>query len=157
MAHTVSVLFVCLGNICRSPLAEAAFRAAADEADLAVHIDSVGTAGYHVGEPPDPRSIRTAAARGIDIAHYRGRQLAESDYREFTHIFAMDHENLRNIEARAPTNATAKISLLLDLLPHRMGEAVVDPYYGGDDGFERTWAEVNEAAQALARKLASAQ
>jgi protein-tyrosine phosphatase len=157
MAHTASVLFVCLGNICRSPLAEAAFRAAADEEGFEVRVDSVGTAGYHVGEPPDPRSVSTAAARGIDITHYRGRQLEESDFREFTHIFAMDHENLRNIEARAPTNATAKISLLLDLLPHRMGEAVGDPYYGGDDGFERTWAEVNEAAQALARKLTSAQ
>jgi protein-tyrosine phosphatase len=156
MAHTASVLFVCLGNICRSPLAEAAFRAAADEEGFEVRVDSVGTAGYHVGEPPDPRSVSTAAARGIDITHYRGRQLEESDFREFTHIFAMDHENLRNIEARAPTNATAKISLLLDLLPHRMGEAVGDPYYGGDDGFERTWAEVNEAAQALARKLTSA-
>ncbi|MBT8431652.1 MAG: low molecular weight phosphotyrosine protein phosphatase, partial [Altererythrobacter sp.] len=109
MAHTSSVLFVCLGNICRSPLAEAAFRAAADDSGLAVHVDSVGTAGYHVGEPPDPRSIRTAASRGIDITQYRGRQIAESDFSEFTHIFAMDHENLRNIEARAPANATAEI------------------------------------------------
>ena len=150
-----SVLFVCLGNICRSPLAEAAFRAAADDAGLQVNIDSVGTAGYHVGEPPDPRSIRTAAARGIDIRHYRGRQLASSDYREFTHIFAMDHDNLRNIEARAPQDATAEISLLLDLLPHRAGQAVGDPYYGGDDGFERTWAEVSEAAEALVEKLLS--
>ena len=138
MSHSASVLFVCLGNICRSPLAEAAFRAAADEAGLAVHADSVGTASYHVGEPPDPRSIRTAAARGIDITHYRGRQLAVSDYREFTHIFAMDHDNLRNVEERAPHDASSEIALLLDLLPHRAGEAVGDPYYGGEDGFERT-------------------
>ena len=152
-----SVLFVCLGNICRSPLAEAAFRAAADQAGLAVHVDSVGTAGYHVGEPPDPRSISIAAGRGIDIRHYRGRQLKESDFREFTHIFAMDHENLRNIRMRAPDDAIAEIALLLDLLPDRAGEPVGDPYYGGDDGFERTWAEVNEAAQALVAKLSSAQ
>lgn len=155
MTTTASVLFVCLGNICRSPLAEAAFRAAADQAGLDVHIDSVGTAGYHIGEPPDPRSIRKAAQHGIDISHYRGRQLAESDYREFTHIFAMDHENLRNIEARKPANATAEISLLLDLLPHRLGEAVGDPYYGGEEGFDRTWAEVSEAAEALAAKLSA--
>ena len=153
MTATASVLFVCLGNICRSPLAEAAFRSAADAAGLEVHIDSVGTAGYHVGQPPDPRSITTAAARGIDIRHYRGRQLAISDFHEFTHIFAMDHENLRNVEARAPEGASAKISLLLDLLPHRAGHAVADPYYGGDDGFERTWAEVSEAAQALVEYL----
>jgi len=157
MAQTASVLFVCLGNICRSPLAEAAFRAAADDVGLAVHVDSVGTADYHVGKPPDPRSIRTAASRGVDITHYCGRQLAECDFSEFTHIFAMDHENLRNIKARAPANATAEISLLLDVLPHRVGEPVGDPYYGGDDGFERTWAEVSEAAQALVAKLASAQ
>lgn len=157
MTHTPSVLFVCLGNICRSPLAEAAFRAAADEADLDVLVDSVGTAGYHIGEPPDPRSIRTAASRGIDISHYRGRQLSESDYREFSHIFAMDHENLRNIESRAPADATAQIALLLDLLPDRSGEAVGDPYYGGDDGFERTWIEVSAAAQALVAKLSAAQ
>lgn len=152
-----SVLFVCLGNICRSPLAEAAFRSAADDAGLSVHIDSVGTAGYHVGEPPDRRSIRTAASQGIDITHYRGRQLSDADFNEFTHIFAMDHENLRNVEDSAPAEATAQIALLLDLLPHRVGEAVRDPYYGGDDGFERTWAEVSEAAHALAAKLASAQ
>lgn len=151
-----SVLFVCLGNICRSPLAEAAFRAAAQEAGLDVHADSVGTAAYHVGEAPDERSIRTAAAHGIDIRHYRGRQLAESDYREFTHIFAMDHENLRNVEARAPGDATAEISLLLDLIPHRAGEAVGDPYYGGEEGFERTWAEVSEAARALVAELSAA-
>jgi protein-tyrosine phosphatase len=157
MTQSTSVLFVCLGNICRSPLAEAAFRAAADEAGIDVHIDSVGTAAYHVGEPPDQRSIRTAAARGIDIAHYRGRQLAESDYREFTHIFAMDHVNLHNILARAPADASAEMSLLLDLLPHRKGEAVGDPYYGGDDGFERTWTEVSEAAAALVARLAPAQ
>ncbi|MCK0128565.1 low molecular weight protein-tyrosine-phosphatase [Erythrobacter sp. F6033] len=153
MSHTASVLFVCLGNICRSPLAEAAFRAAADDAGLAVHVDSVGTAGYHVGEPPDPRSIRTAAARGIDITSYRGRQLSENDFHEFTHIFAMDQENLRNIKARAPDGAMAEISLLLDLVAGQEGEEVGDPYYGGDDGFDRTWAEVSEAADALAAKL----
>ncbi len=152
-----SILFVCLGNICRSPLAEAAFRAVAEEQGLDVHVDSAGTAAYHVGEPPDPRSIATAASRGIDITHYRGRQIAATDYREFTHIFALDHENLRNIEARAPADATAEIALLLDLLPHRVGEAVADPYYGGAEGFEITWAEVHEASRALVKRLSPAQ
>lgn len=154
MTATASVLFVCLGNICRSPLAEAAFRAAADEAGISVHVDSAGTAAYHVGKAPDPRSIRTAAARGIDIRHYRGRQIVASDYREFTHIFALDHANLRDIKARAPEDTLAEIGLLLDLLPHRAGEEVDDPYYGGEDGFEIAWSEVSEAAQALVAKLA---
>lgn len=155
MTQIASVLFVCLGNICRSPLAEAAFRAAADEAGLPVHVDSAGTAAYHVGKPPDPRSIRQAAAHGIDISHYRGRQLTASDYREFTHIFAMDHDNLRDVRLRAPTGATAQIALLLDLVPHRAGQPVADPYYGGEDGFERTWSDVSEAARALVEQLAA--
>lgn len=149
-----SVLFVCLGNICRSPLAEAAFRNAAEYHGLEVHIDSAGTAAYHVGKAPDPRSIRTAAARGIDITHYRGRQIEAEDFHRFTHIFVMDHQNLRNVEAIRPADASAQVALLMDLLPHRAGSAVADPYYGGEDGFEMTWSEVTEAAQALAAELA---
>jgi len=153
MISSPAILFVCLGNICRSPLAEAAFRAAAGEAGLAVRTDSVGTAAYHVGEPPDPRSIRTAAKHGIDIRHYRGRRLAKRDFEDFTHILAMDHSNLRNIRSRAPVQSPVEISLLLDLLPHRAGEAVADPYYGGENGFETTWREVSEAALALVERL----
>jgi protein-tyrosine phosphatase len=151
-----SVLFVCLGNICRSPLAEAAFRAAAEEAGLDIHTDSAGTADYHVNRPPDPRSIATAAARGIDITHYRGRQIAVADYTQFTHIFALDQSNLHEIERRAPTDTTAEIALLLDVLEGREGEAVPDPYYGGPGGFELVWDEVNAAARAIAMQLVRA-
>ena len=148
-----SVLFVCLGNICRSPLAEAAFRSAAEDLGIDAHADSAGTADYHVGRPPDQRSISTAEARGIDISHYRGRQIAEVDYTDFTHIFALDHANLKEIERRAPIGTTANIALLLDVIEGREGEAVPDPYYGGDEGFELVWNEVSKATRAIALQL----
>lgn len=134
-------------------MAEAAFRAAAEEIGLAAHADSAGTADYHVDQPPDPRSIATAESRGIDISHYRGRQIAELDYTQFTHIFAMDHANLLEIQRRAPVESTAEISLLLDIIEEREGEAVPDPYYGGQEGFELVWNDVHDAAKALVRRL----
>ncbi|WP_379550079.1 low molecular weight protein-tyrosine-phosphatase [Qipengyuania sp. DGS5-3] len=148
-----AILFVCLGNICRSPLAEAAFRKAAEDAGLDVDVDSAGTAAYHIGSPPDPRSVATALDHGIDISGLKGRQLAAEDFTRFTHIFAMDAENLRNIRRAAPSDATAEISLLLDLIPGQEGREVDDPYYGGDDGFARTWDEVSAAAEALVERL----
>ena len=153
MSEKPSVLFVCLGNICRSPLAEAAFRARAEEAGLDVETDSVGTAGYHIGEPPDPRSVSEAAKHGIDISGYRGRQLSADDYTRFTHILALDHSNLADIKERAPANATAKIALLLDHVPGREGAAVADPYYGGEENFADTWDDVDQTAKALVAKL----
>lgn len=148
-----AVLFVCLGNICRSPLAEAAFRAEAQRAGLAVTADSAGTADYHVGEPPDPRAIRIARAMGIDISSYRGRQASAADFHSFTHIFALDHANLVNLRRIAPKSHSARLSLLLDLVPGREGQAVADPYYGEEDGFLITWDEVSEAARALVAEL----
>ncbi len=148
-----SVLFVCLGNICRSPLAEAAFRMVAEEAGLDAHVDSAGTAAYHVGEPPDPRSIATAAAKGVDICQYRGRQITSEDFTRFTHIFAMDHQNLRNIEAILPSNGTAHVALLMDAVEGREGSAIADPYYDGGDMFDATWADVEAAARALVSRL----
>ena len=150
-----AVLFVCLGNICRSPLAEAAFRAEAERAGLPVTVDSAGTADYHVGEPPDPRAIRTARAKGIDISGYRGRQAVAADFHAFTHIFALDHANLRNLERIAPAGHGARLALLLDLVPGRAGEAVADPWYGEEAGFEVTWNEVQEAACALVAELSA--
>ena len=152
-----SVLFVCLGNICRSPLAEAAFRAAAEKHELDVHIDSAGTAAYHVDAPPDPRSIETARGKGIDIAHYRGRQIVAEDFARFDYIFAMDHQNLRNIRAIEPADSKAQVALLMDLVKGREGAAIADPYYDGEDQFDVTWADVNAAAQALAAALVSEQ
>ncbi len=148
-----AVLFVCLGNICRSPLAEAAFRAEAAKAGLNAVADSAGTADYHVGEPPDPRAIRTAARFGIDISCYRGRQAMPADFTRFSHIFALDHANLRNLRAIAPTSHPARLALLLDLVPGREGQAVADPWYGEEDGFLITWDDVSQAARALVAQL----
>ena len=151
---TPAVLFVCLGNICRSPLAEAAFRKAADEAGLDAIADSAGTAAYHIGAAPDDRAIRTAAQHGIDISGYSGRQIEQRDYTRFTHIFALDHDNLAHIERFAPPDAMARMGLLLDAVPGREGAAVADPYYGGEENFADTWEDVWVAAKALVASLA---
>ena len=150
---TRKILFVCLGNICRSPLAEAAVRAAAEEAGLAVEIDSAGTGSWHVGEPPDPRAIDVARRHGADIAGLRGRQVSQADFRRFDQIFALDRDNLAALRRLAPDDATAELALLLDLVPGRAGEGVHDPYYGPDSGFEETWRDVAAAARALVARL----
>jgi protein-tyrosine phosphatase len=150
---SAAVLFVCLGNICRSPLAEAAFRKEAERVGLAVEIDSAGTGSWHVGEPPDRRARAIARAEGAPIDDLRARQIAREDYRRFTHILALDADNLAAIRARAPSDATAEIGLLLDCVPGREGESVADPYYGDAVAFEATWREVSEAARALAGRL----
>jgi protein-tyrosine phosphatase len=150
-----AVLFVCLGNICRSPLAEAAFRAEAQKSNLKCTADSAGTADYHVGEPPDVRAIRTAAQFGIDIAGYRGRQVSAEDFGRFTHIFAADQANLRNLQRIAPSGHTVNLALLLDLVPGREGETLTDPWYGDEEGFLDTWADVSAAARALVARLAA--
>ena len=148
-----SILMVCLGNICRSPLAEGAFRAAANRHGLEVEIDSCGTAAYHIGNAPDPRSIAVATQNGVNISALQARQLCEADFTEFTHIFAMDHENLANIQAVEPEGSIAEIALLMDLVSGREGAAIADPYYGGDDGFIHTWNDVSAAAEAFMEKL----
>lgn len=140
----LSVLFVCLGNICRSPMAEGAFREATLAEGLDVHIDSVGTAGYHIGEPPDPRAIAIAARDGVDIAGLRGRQLSEQDFADFAHIIALDTANMAGIKAREPRGSKAELSLLLDVHGTADG-SVADPYYGDESDFEKCWAEINEA------------
>lgn len=148
-----AVLFVCLGNICRSPLAEAAFRHAAAEAGLETEVDSAGTAGYHVGEPPDPRSIAEARRHGIDIAHYRGRQLSTEDFHRFDWIIGMDRSNMANIARRDPGDGKARVAMLLDLVPGCEYAEVADPWYGGEDNFRDTWADVSAGAKALVALL----
>ncbi|MFC5343113.1 low molecular weight protein-tyrosine-phosphatase [Brevundimonas staleyi] len=147
-----SVLFVCLGNICRSPLAEAAFRAEAERLHLDVVADSAGTGGWHAGDPPDPRAQTTARRHGTDISVYRGRQVKADDFRRFTHIVAMDTDNLSNLRRLAPSDATAELSLMLDHAG-RPGQSVADPYYGDDAGFEVTWSDVSAGAAGLAASL----
>lgn len=148
-----AVLFVCLGNICRSPMAEGAFRAAAEAAGLNVTADSAGTAGYHSGEAPDRRAQAMARRNGVEIGHLRGRQLVEEDFRRFTHVLVMDQSNLANARAIVPADAICEPQLLLDWVPGREGAAVADPYYGGEENFEDTWADVTRAAAELVRAL----
>ena len=148
-----SILFVCLGNICRSPIAEGAFRHAAGVAGLDVHIDSAGTAAWHTGKAPDPRAIRTAARHGVDISGLRARQIKAADFTRFTHIFALDADNLSGIHDIAPAGHEAHVGLLLDLVEGRSGEAVADPYYGDEAGFEETWSDASAAAAALITRL----
>lgn len=148
-----AVLFVCLGNICRSPLAEAAFRLEAERLGLVVEVDSAGTGDWHRGEPPDRRAQAAARRNGVDIGGYRARQVKAEDFARYTHIVAMDADNLANLERMRPAGARAELSLMLEHAG-RAGEAVEDPYYGGDDGFDVTWADVSAAARGLAERLA---
>ncbi len=147
------MLFVCLGNICRSPMAEAALRARAVEAGIAVTVDSAGTGDWHVGRSPDRRAIIEAGRHGIDISGYRARQAKAEDFLRFSHIFALDPQNLRDLQAIAPRRHLARLELLMDLVPGREGTAVVDPYYGDAEDFERAWADVSAAADVLIERL----
>jgi protein-tyrosine phosphatase len=153
MSEKPAVLFVCLGNICRSPLAEAAFRAEAARAGLDVQVDSAGTGDWHVGEAPDRRAQATARRYGIDISHYRGRQVEAADFHRFTHILALDHDNLAALKAIRPESASAELGLLLDHVPGREGQPVADPYWGNTAHFEITWADVTLGARGLIRRL----
>ncbi|HEX6374595.1 MAG TPA: low molecular weight protein-tyrosine-phosphatase [Allosphingosinicella sp.] len=148
-----SVLFVCLGNICRSPLAEAAFRREAERLGLEVEIDSAGTGDWHIGYPPDPRAAAVAARNGVDIAHLRARQVTPADFRRFDHIVALDADNLRDLERLRPPDGRAELSLLLDHVEGRQGQAVADPYHGDDSHFDAAWKDVSEGARGLARKI----
>jgi protein-tyrosine phosphatase len=149
-----AVLFVCLGNICRSPLAEAAFRAEVVRMGLDVEVDSAGTGDWHVGKPPDRRAQAVAKRYGIDISLHRARQVTRHDFQRFSHLVALDLQNLATLEAMRPAAGAAELSLLLDYVEGRKGEAVADPYYGGAAGFDTTWADVTIGAEALARRIA---
>ena len=150
---TIRVLFVCLGNICRSPLAEAAFRAEAEQLGLDAEADSAGTGGWHSGEPPDRRAIAAARRGGVDIAHLRARRVTRGDFDRFDHIVALDEENRADLEALRPPGSRAALSLLLDHVPGREGQAVGDPYYGGESDFDITWRDAVAGAAGLARTL----
>lgn len=151
------VLFVCMGNICRSPTAEGVFRAMAERAGQArrLRIDSAGTHDYHVGEPPDPRAIGTALRRGYDLRKLRAREIAPRDYTRFDWILAMDAHNLKEIARRQPREFTGHTGLLLDLAPGLEHREVPDPYYGGPEGFERVLDLIESASEALLEQIAA--
>lgn len=148
-----SVLFVCLGNICRSPLAEAALRARAVEAGVAISVDSAGTGDWHAGSPPDPRAVQVARKHGLDIASYRARQVTEADFHKFGHIYALDPQNLKDLQNLQPARHIAEVRLLMDFVQGRKGTAVIDPYYGDERDFEQAWADVDAAAVALVKRF----
>ena len=138
---------VCLGNICRSPLAEGILSSKTNSSEI--FVDSAGTAGYHVGNPPDPRSVEVAASHGIDISRQRCRRLSQDDFDEFDYIFAMDRENLIHLqELVRSAEDLAKVSLLLESA-EMAEEEVPDPYYGGDDGFLHVFRMIDRATDRL--------
>jgi protein-tyrosine phosphatase len=150
-----SVLFVCLGNICRSPLAEAALREEAARLGLDVEVDSAGTGDWHIGHPPDRRAAAVASRNGVDISHLRARQVTPGDFDRFDHIVALDRQNLADLSGMQPPGTRARLSLLLDHVEGREGDAVADPYEGDESHFDLTWADVTAGAQALARRIAA--
>lgn len=146
-----AVLFVCLGNICRSPTAEGVFRKHVHEAGLdhRIHIDSCGTAGYHEGAPPDRRAQAYAQTQGVDLSRLQARALRDSDFDQFDYILVMDRDNLADVKAQAPSHCRADIALLLDFAPEAHEREVPDPYYGGDAGFKYVFALVDQASRHL--------
>ena len=149
------VLFVCLGNICRSPTAEGVLRhlAGLEAPELALDIDSAGTADYHIGAPPDLRSQRAALGRGIDISGLRARQVAAADFDRFDLILAMDRENLRELQALKPRNSRASVKLFLEYAPQTKVRDVPDPYYGGHNDFEQVLDLTTAASRGLLATL----
>jgi protein-tyrosine phosphatase len=155
MMKKVSVVFVCMGNICRSPTAEAVFRHYVENAGLSEHIqiDSAGTHDYHVGDPPDSRTRRAAQQRGYDMSNLRGRQVGESDFSRFDYVLAMDKANLDILQRITPPGSKIQARLFLEYARHSAEREVPDPYYGGSDGFERVLDMVEDAAQGLLEEI----
>lgn len=153
--ENVRILFVCLGNICRSPTVEGVARAlAAREAPhLGLSFDSAGTADYHIGDPPDPRSVRAALTRGYDLSELRGRQVTPADFERFDLLLAMDDANLRDLQAIAPRHRSERAQLFLSYWPEAPVKAVPDPYYGHGQGFETVLDLAEEGARQLFRAL----
>ena len=149
-----SVLFVCMGNICRSPTAEAVFRQYVEVAGLSEFIstDSAGTHDYHIGEPPDMRTRHVALQRGYDMSDLRGRQVDASDLERFDYVLAMDRSNLAILQSLASAGATQS-RLFMEYARHHQNREVPDPYYGGADGFERVLDMVEDAAQGLLQDI----
>jgi len=145
------ILMVCLGNICRSPLAEGILKSKLDPNFF--YVDSAATAAYHVGEKPDKRSILTAKRHGIDISNQRARKFIKSDFINFDVIYAMDKENFHNIISLAKDDfQQSKVKLLLNESKLFLNKSVPDPYYGGDDGFEDVYQMLDQACEMIEKK-----
>ena len=155
MTEKVSVVFVCMGNICRSPTAEAVFRHYVENAGLSeqILIDSAGTHDYHIGDKPDSRAQRAAQQRGYDMSKLRGRQVGEGDFRRFDYVLAMDRANLAILQRITPPDSHTRVRLFLQYARHHSEREVPDPYYGGEDGFERVLDMVEDAAQGLLEEI----
>lgn len=155
LAVPTSVLFVCLGNICRSPTAEGVFRHRLQQAGLAdqVRVDSAGTGAWHVGKVPDERAQDAAATRGYDLSPLRARQVCSHDFEDFDLILAMDQSNLQDLQSLCPVEYQHKIRLLLDYADEAAEREVPDPYYGDGDGFQRVLDLVENASDGLLSAL----
>jgi protein-tyrosine phosphatase len=155
IAAEVSVLFVCMGNICRSPTAEGVFRKVVSEAELEaeIHIDSAGTHAYHVNQPPDRRALAAAERRGILLDNILARRVVAEDFDRFDYILAMDEDNLMILRENAPEYCQSKIRLFLEFSDSAPVLEVPDPYYGGSSGFERVLDLVETASEGLLETL----
>lgn len=149
------VLFVCLGNICRSPTAKAVFDWKFRQAGLLIETDSAGTTGYHAGSPPDPRAQRIARRWGLDISTERARMVTPDDFSRFDAVFVMDRSNLDELEAIRPLESRCRLELVMTLAPDYGVEEVPDPYYGGEDGFQRVIDMLEAAADRLVEELSA--
>lgn len=147
----VKILFVCMGNICRSPTAHGVFEHLVNAAELSqsIEIDSAGTHAYHVGNPPDARAQETANKRGFDLSHLKARQVEENDFEYYDYILAMDKDNYALLEQACPDQFKSKLSLFLDFAEDHPLSEVPDPYYGGTKGFENVFDMVNAASLGL--------
>lgn len=152
---TTRVLMVCLGNICRSPTAQGVLETSAAAQGLAdrLHVDSAGTSGWHIGEPPDARSQQAALVRGYNLSKQRGRQVSVEDFDFFDFVLAMDSDNLANLERLRPSHFSGHLGLLLDFSPSQECRDVPDPYHGGDAGFERVLDLIEEASEGLLQHI----
>lgn len=153
--ENISVLFVCMGNICRSPTAEAVFRHYVENAGLSefILIDSAGTHDYHIGHAPDLRSQQAAGQRGYDMSSLRGRQVKGQDFERFDYVLAMDKANLAILQYLLPRGCKKHPQLFLDYAHHHHEREVPDPYYGGEQGFEHVLDMVEDAAQGLLQHI----
>jgi protein-tyrosine phosphatase len=147
----IHILFVCMGNICRSPLAHGLFEHRVERAGLAerITIDSAGTHAYHVGNPPDPRSQKTALGHGFDLSAQRARKVASSDFEKFDYLLAMDNDNYALLSVECPDEYRHKLKLMLEFAPQLAETEVPDPYYGGASGFEQVYQLLDAAADGL--------